>query len=143
MEKYIKVENKRIVGIQPLLKATIPVDPTVPPEQMEYKVDEELQKKIDQEYIKVNTPEGIEDVVLMDKYYYENGKFIKTDNIINKRNLSEEYYEITSWLRENDWKVNKVVLSEWEATDPRWVEHKEQRAVKRARLDKIKETLDI
>lgn len=138
MEKYIKVENKRIVSIQPLLKATIPVDPTVPPEQMEYKVDEELQKKIDQEYIKVNTPEGIEDIVLMDKYYYENGKFIKTDNIINKRNLSEEYYEITSWLKENDWKFNKVFIGEWEDTDPRWVEYKEQRAIKRARLDEIK-----
>lgn len=141
MEKYIKVENKRIVSIQPLLKATIPVDPTVPPEQMEYKVDEELQKKIDQEYIKVNTPEGIEDIVLMDKYYYENGKFIKTDNIINKRNLSEEYYEITSWLKENDWKFNKVFIGEWADTDPRWVEYKEQRAAKRARLDEIKALL--
>ena len=141
MEKYIKVKNKRIVGIQPLLKATIPVDPTVPPEQMEYKVDEKLQKKIDQEYIKVNTPEGIDDIVLMDSYYYESGKFIKTDNIINERTLSEEYYEITSWLKENDWKFNKVFIGEWEDTDPRWVEYKEQRAAKRARLDEIKALL--
>ena len=60
-----------------------------------------------------------------------------------KLSLENEKEQILSWLRENDWKVNKVVLSEWEATDPRWVEYKEQRAVKRARLDKIKEALGI
>ena len=48
---------------------------------------------------------------------------------------------IKAWFKDNDWKVNKVTVGEWETTDPRWIEYKEQRAIKRARLDEIMATL--
>lgn len=60
-----------------------------------------------------------------------------------KLSLENEKEEILSWFRGNDWKFNKVFIGEWAETDPRWLEYKEQRAVKRARLDKIKEALGI
>lgn len=74
---------------------------------------------------------------------YENGKFVFQQEQINKANLQEEYFQIKGWLRENDWKFNKVFIGEWADTDPRWVEYKEQRVIKRERLDKIKEALGI
>ena len=40
--------------------------------------------------------------------------------------------EIDTWLKANDWKVNKVFLGEWETTDPRWTEYLETRAAVRA-----------
>jgi hypothetical protein len=40
--------------------------------------------------------------------------------------------EIDSWLKANDWKVNKVYLGEWTQDDPRWLEYLEKRALLRA-----------
>ncbi len=57
--------------------------------------------------------------------------------------LKEEMFAIQGWLFENDWKVNKITLGEWEATDPRFIEYKEQRAIKRARLDEIKNIIGV
>ena len=102
-----------------------------------------IRHKMIEGFTEVEVSDGLRDIQLINEYVYENGQVKKSELMINKRNLQEEYYEIMGWLRENDWKVNKVVLSEWEPTDSRWVEYKEQRAVKRARLDKIKEALGI
>ena len=140
MIKYIKLNDKKIVEVRPLLPADFPVEKE---DKIEYIVNPELEAKFDKEFLRLDVPEGVGDVELMRNYYYQNGKFVKTGEIINRANLAEEYYELKEWLTQNDWKVNKVVLSEWESTDPRWVEYKEQRAVKRARLDKIKEALGI
>jgi uncharacterized protein involved in type VI secretion and phage assembly len=63
------------------------------------------------------------------------------DKGLQRALLIKEQAIIKQWLTQNDWKVNKITLGEWEDTDPRWVEYKEQRAVKRARLDEIKATL--
>lgn len=63
------------------------------------------------------------------------------DKGLQRALLIKEQAIIKQWLTQNDWKVNKITLGEWEKTDPRWVEYKEQRAVKRARLDEIKEVL--
>jgi hypothetical protein len=40
-------------------------------------------------------------------------------------------------LADNDWKVNKIIVGEWETTDPRWLDYLKQRQIKRARLDEI------
>jgi hypothetical protein len=40
--------------------------------------------------------------------------------------------EIDTWLKANDWKVNKVFLGEWAEDDPRWTEYLETRAALRA-----------
>jgi len=41
------------------------------------------------------------------------------------------------WFVENDWIPNKILVGEWETTDPRWTTYLEERAVKRARRDEI------
>lgn len=60
------------------------------------------------------------------------------DKALQRARMIHESGVIKSWFKDNDWKVNKIILGEWEDTDPRWVEYKEQRAAKRARLDEIK-----
>jgi hypothetical protein len=85
---------------------------------------------------------------LPDKYSYyavEDGKFL-----VKRREPTEEeaardkeaarqerLHEISNWLCENDWKVNKVFLGEWETTDPRWTEYLETRAQMRAEHDEL------
>ena len=63
------------------------------------------------------------------------------DKGLQRAKAIHEQARIKNWLKDNDWKVNKVTVGEWETTDPRWIEYKEQRAIKRARLDEIKATL--
>lgn len=85
---------------------------------------------------------------LPDKYSHYavvNGKF----TIITREPTDEEaakdkaaakakrLIEIDKWLCDNDWKVNKVYLGEWENTDPRWLEYLETRAALRAEHDEL------
>ena len=65
------------------------------------------------------------------------------DKGLERALLIKEQAFIKSWLKENDWKFNKVFIGEWEETDTRWIEYKEQRAIKRARLDEIKKALEV
>jgi hypothetical protein len=51
--------------------------------------------------------------------------------------LEEEKYAITSWLYQNDWKINKVFIGEWSANDQRWLDYLSERTIKRNRLDEI------
>lgn len=75
--------------------------------------------------------------------HYENGKVVyKGLQQIKQRQAAEkEQADILQWLADNDWKVNKVVVGEWEATDPRWVEYLNERKAKRSRLDDINNLL--
>lgn len=41
----------------------------------------------------------------------------------------------TRWLTDNDWKVNKRMLGEWEETDERWLAYLEGRKKARAQYD--------
>jgi hypothetical protein len=116
MKKFIKTEGKKILEIRP---------------------------KMFEGAIEIEVPDTMKDLDVLRLHHYANGKLVKTDEIINKANLSEEYFEIRQWLTQNDWKVNKVFLGEWAETDPRWVEYKEQRVIKRARLDAIKQALGV
>jgi len=52
-------------------------------------------------------------------------------------NLLKELAHIRDWFKNNDWKINKFVLGEWEESDPRWQDYLAQRAEKRARQDII------
>lgn len=45
--------------------------------------------------------------------------------------------EIDNWFKANDWKVNKVFLGEWEATDTRWVEYLTKRAALRKEHEEL------
>lgn len=65
------------------------------------------------------------------------------DKGLQRAKAIHEQAIIKNWLKENDWKVNKITLGEWADTDPRWLEYKEQRAIKRARLDAIKQALGV
>ena len=116
MKKFIKVNGNRIVDVRP---------------------------QMFEGAFEIEVPDGMHNIDILANHIYNNGKLEKSQGLINKANLQEEYFGIRAWLNQNDWKINKVFLGEWENTDPRWVEYKEQRAIKRARLDKIKEALGI
>jgi hypothetical protein len=75
--------------------------------------------------------------------HYENGKVVyKGLEQIKKRQANEkEQADILQWLADNDWKVNKVVVGEWEQDDARFLDYKQQRAIKRKRLDEIEKEM--
>ena len=116
MKKFIKVNGKQIIEIRP---------------------------EMFEGAFEVEVPDGMHDLDVLRKHHYQNGKLVETNEIINKANLQEEYFEIMGWLSQNDWKVNKVFLGEWADTDPRFIEYKEQRTIKRARLDEIKKIIGV
>lgn len=59
----------------------------------------------------------------------------KKEEANRKTAALKEIREIEKWFSDNDWKINKIVTGEWEATDARWVEYLAKRAEKRARQD--------
>jgi hypothetical protein len=71
--------------------------------------------------------------------YYENGKVVyKGLEQIKQRQANEkEKADILQWLADNDWKINKVVVGEWEVTDLRWTNYIKERQEKRKRLDEL------
>lgn len=75
--------------------------------------------------------------------YYENGKLVykNADKIKLRQELEKEQADILQWLADNDWKVNKVVVGEWDKEDPRWKTYLNERTIKRNRLDEIEELL--
>ena len=68
------------------------------------------------------------------------------------KNMSQEEFDlfcakdelklIQSWLKKNDWKINKIVIGEWETTDERWTSYLAERAIKRARQDELNEIIN-
>ena len=55
----------------------------------------------------------------------------------------EEKAHIEMWLKRTDWIPNKIITGEWETTDSRWTSYVEERKVKRARLDEVKQELGV
>ena len=47
-----------------------------------------------------------------------------------------------AWLADNDWKVNKRMLGEWEETDERWLAYLADRAKARAEIDEADAVLN-
>ena len=83
---------------------------------------------------------------LPDKYSYYavvDGKFTVVRNIpTDEQNVADKLEakrkriaEIEKWLRDNDWKFNKIFLGEWEETDERWLEYLRLRKAYRAERD--------
>lgn len=60
-----------------------------------------------------------------------------TSEELKNKEYQKELQEIKAWFNSNDWKVNKIVIGEWETTDQRWLEYLEERATKRARQDEL------
>jgi lipopolysaccharide assembly outer membrane protein LptD (OstA) len=71
--------------------------------------------------------------------HYVDGKVVykNLDAINQKQALEKEQADILQWLADNDWKVNKVVVGEWEKQDPRWLQYINERTTKRNRLEQI------
>lgn len=51
--------------------------------------------------------------------------------------------EIEKWFSDNDWRINKVFLGEWETTDPRWTDYLTQRSALRKEHDELTKILKI
>lgn len=54
-----------------------------------------------------------------------------------------ELKDIENWFKSTDYMVNKIVTGEWEITDPRWLEYKATRAIKRNRQDELRAFLPL
>jgi hypothetical protein len=69
----------------------------------------------------------------------KNGKlFIDTyEETPIKEILVAELESIQNWFRQTDWIPNKILTGEWQDTNPRWIEYKKERSIKRARQDEI------
>ena len=85
------------------------------------------------------------------KLMWQNGTLVSNPNYadyVAKQKTKEqkkvyriELNEIKQWFSDNDWKPNKIITGEWLENDPRWLEYKQERAVKRARQDELNELL--
>jgi hypothetical protein len=53
-----------------------------------------------------------------------------------------ELKKIKQWFNDNDWKVNKVVIGEWELDDQRWLDYLKERKAKRDRQDYLNNLLN-
>jgi hypothetical protein len=65
----------------------------------------------------------------LELHRYEETPVIETLNL--------ELDIINNWFFENDWKINKVFLGEWDPTDLRWIDYLNERNLKRKRRDEI------
>lgn len=91
-----------------------------------------------------NIPQNVQDDC--HRYKYIDGQFIYDSSLVDKNNqielLQKETQEIQLWLKDNDWKFNKITSGEWQRDDERWLSYLEERAIKRARQDEINDILD-
>ena len=123
MKRYIKLQGERIVDVRPI-------------EEISLFKDETLLEEFKNNFLELETPD-VNNIELMVKYIYKNGEFIETTVFIERQQRAQELLEIEQWFVENDWIPNKILVGEWETTDPRWTTYLEERAVKRARRDEI------
>lgn len=54
----------------------------------------------------------------------------------------KELSEIQNWFKENDWKINKIVIGEWTQDDERWTDYLKERKIKRERQDELNKILN-
>jgi hypothetical protein len=108
---------------------------------------EERNTTYTKEYDKEGNEVLIATTISIEQYAKENGFKIvneKPSTLLSKEEkvaYENELQQIKKWFLENDYKVNKVVIGEWEATDPRWVEYLNERKTKRNRLDDLNKVL--
>ena len=85
------------------------------------------------------------------KLMWQNGVLVSNPNYTEyvveqkaeeqKKEYRKELSEIQYWFAENDWKPNKIITGEWSEEDPRWLEYKQERTIKRARQDELLELI--
>lgn len=86
--------------------------------------------------------------ISIEEYAKENGFKItdkKPEQLLvreSKVDYENELIQIKKWFLENDYKINKITLGEWEASDARWTSYLAERKVKRARQDELIELLE-
>ena len=56
--------------------------------------------------------------------------------------LKKEKSLILKWLSDNDWKVNKIFLGEWDENDSRSFEYLNERQQMRNRFDEIETAIN-
>ena len=81
------------------------------------------------------------------KLMWQNGVLVNNPNyndyvaeqetLKQKKKYEKELAKIQAWFSQNDWKPNKIITGEWLETDERWLEYKQERAIKRARQDEL------
>ena len=57
--------------------------------------------------------------------------------------LAIERDEIKAWLHANDYKVNKVVIGEWQKENPKFIAYLEERKTRIERLNAILQLLQM
>lgn len=123
MKRYIKLQGERIVEVRPI-------------EEINLFTDETLLEEFKNNFLELETPD-VNDIDLMVKYIYRNGSFVETNAFIEREERLSELLDIQTWFDKNDWIPNKILVGEWETTDPRWTTYLQQRALKRARRDEL------
>jgi hypothetical protein len=123
MKRYIKLQGERIIDVRPL-------------EEINLFKKEELIEQFKKEFVELETPD-VTDLELLAKYIYKNKKFVATDIFLKEEETKNELSEIEYWFAKNDWIPNKIIVGEWETTDPRWTTYLEERAAKRVRRDEL------
>jgi hypothetical protein len=97
-------------------------------------------------YEKVYDEEGEKLIAItqsIEEFAKENGFTIVNEKPteLSKQELNLQYenelVNIKHWFNQNDWRINKIALGEWETTDSRWTTYLEERKIKRARQDEI------
>jgi hypothetical protein len=76
---------------------------------------------------------------------------VKDKKLVNERYQEDEVNELLQleleqiqiWLKQNDWKPNKITTGEWTTDDPRWIQYLSEREVKRARQDEINALMGV
>lgn len=62
---------------------------------------------------------------------------------MSQTKILQEIATIDKWLKDNDWKVNKIVIGEWQVSDERWIDYLNNRFDKRKRRDELVEELKL
>lgn len=104
---------------------------------------EQIPAELDGKLLKVD--EETYQKLIDHKLMWQNGELVDNPNYSEyvteqevksqKREYRKELREIQQWFKDNDWKVNKIITGEWTEDDPRWVEYKQERTIKRDRQD--------
>mgnify|MGYP007062107537 CR=1 FL=1 len=95
-----------------------------------------------------NWQERMGDISIED-YAKENGFEIVNEKPaeLSKQELNLQYenelVNIKHWFNQNDWRINKIALGEWETTDSRWTTYLSERKTKRTRQDELKALLGV
>ena len=74
---------------------------------------------------------------------WKNKLFTVDEERRQKSLYKQELNEIKQWFINNDWKVNKIVIGEWETSDERWTSYLAERTIKRNRQDEIHNLLNM